>query len=96
MPVRLAELRERAFYGCAGLETMVIPEGTRRIGAHAFDRCEHLRTVRIPSSVQEIGANAFGEQPKKLFGNGRLTVLASPKSYAWQYCKEQGIRVRAN
>ena len=96
LPFRLTEIRERAFYGCAGLETMVIPEGTRRIGAHAFDRCEHLRTVRIPSSVREIGANAFGEQPKKLFSNGKLTVLASPKSYAWQYCKEQGIRVRAN
>lgn len=96
LPFRLTEIRERAFYGCTGLEHLVIPEGTRRIGAQAFDRCEHLHTIRIPSSVREIGDRAFGEQEKKLFGNGKLTVIASPKSYAWQYCKQQGIRVKAN
>lgn len=96
LPFRLTEIRERAFYGCTGLEHLVIPEGTRRIGAQAFDRCEYLRTIRIPSSVREIGDRAFGEQPKKLFGNGKLTVIASPKSYAWQYCKQQGIHVKAS
>lgn len=94
-PLRLTEIRDRAFYGCTALTEVVIPEGTRRIGAQVFGQCEHLTSIRVPDSVQQIGEEAFGAGGGFLRGRfGKLTVIARNGSIAWQYCRENGIRVR--
>lgn len=95
LPFRLTEIRERAFFGCTALEQIVIPEGVRRIGRQAFAQCDSLTVLRVPDSVQHIGEEAFGAGGGLLRGRfGKLTVIAHSGSYAWQYCKQCGIRVR--
>lgn len=93
-PFRLAEIRDRAFYGCTSLTNVVIPEGVRRIGEQAFACCDSLKTIRIPSSVRQIGDNAFFSRAKRRLGGSRVQVIANHNSYAWQYCQQNGIRVR--
>ena len=93
-PFRLAEIRDRAFYGCTSLTNVVIPEGVRRIGEQAFACCDGLKTIRIPSSVRQIGDNAFFSRAKRRLGGSRVQVITKYNSYAWQYCQQNGIRVR--
>ena len=67
----------------------------RRIGRQAFAQCDSLTVLRVPDSVQHIGEEAFGAGGGLLRGRfGKLTVIAHSGSYAWQYCKQCGIRVR--
>lgn len=95
LPFRLAEIRERAFFGCTALENIVIPEGVRRIGRQAFAKCDNLTVIRVPDSVQYIGEEAFGAAGGLLRGRfAKLTVVTRSGSYAWNYCKQCGIRVR--
>ena len=49
-----------SFFGCANLESVVLPEGLTTIGNYAFFGCSNLKSVTIPSSVTKIGTNAFG------------------------------------
>ena len=53
------EIAERAFYGCAALKSVTIPESVTGIGDYAFDYCEGLTSIIIPNSVTVIGENAF-------------------------------------
>lgn len=48
-----------AFWGCAYLESLVLPEGLESIGHEAFGRCISLRSIVIPNTVGEIGTNPF-------------------------------------
>lgn len=57
--VPLAEIGERAFYGCDSLTRAVLAEGVRKIGAEAFSGCLSLREIQIPDSVYEIQERAF-------------------------------------
>lgn len=91
LPFRLVEIRDRAFYGCTALAQMVIPQGVRRIGAEVFAKCDNLTMIRIPDSVKYIGENALPEKRKL---RSKLTVIARKDSYAWDYCKQYGIRVK--
>lgn len=47
------------FFGCTGLETAVLAEGTEKIPLETFSGCENLRMVRIPDSVKRINMDAF-------------------------------------
>ena len=48
-----------AFYGCADLTSVIIPNGVTDIGNSAFCNCTGLTSVTIPNSVTTIGGNAF-------------------------------------
>lgn len=48
-----------AFWGCAYLESLVLPEGLESIGHEAFGKCISLRSIVIPETVSEIGTNPF-------------------------------------
>ncbi len=50
---------ERGFYNCTKLESLVIPESVRSIGAEAFSGCTYLVSVKINSAVLTIGEGAF-------------------------------------
>ncbi len=93
-PLRLKEIRERAFFGCTALTDVVIPEGTQTIGDKAFAGCENLVNIRVPDSVQQIGEEAFGPGGFLRGHFGKFAVSARYGSYAWDYCKKNGIRVK--
>ncbi len=48
-----------AFYGCAVLESVVLPEDLTDIGEGAFENCAGLTEAEIPVGTQSIGFAAF-------------------------------------
>lgn len=50
-----------AFYGCANLTTVTIPETVAVIGSYAFSGCKSLKEITLPDSVGRIGDWAFAE-----------------------------------
>ena len=50
---------DSAFYRCASLASVTIPDSVDSIGAWAFLGCSNLASVTIPSSVTDIGLAAF-------------------------------------
>lgn len=60
---KVLALSEDAFLGYKG-ESITIPDGVLRIGAHCFDGCNELKTINIPDSVTEIGYEAFRNASK--------------------------------
>ncbi len=78
---------EAAFRGNAQITDLVLDEGIGRIQAYAFADCENLRTVSLPRSLYEIHPTAFS-------GCSQITVTAAGESYAYTYCREQGIECR--
>lgn len=51
-----------AFEGCADLESVLIPDTVRRIGAFAFFGCSSLKSVEA-FGVSEVGMSAFDSTP---------------------------------
>ena len=57
--VPVIEIADRAFEGCKRLESIIIPNGVRRIGTSAFSDCTGLKSVTIPGSVTTIEMHSF-------------------------------------
>jgi hypothetical protein len=55
----VTEIKEKAYYGCNKLTSLVIEDGVTTIGAYAFYGCFSLTSVVIPDSVTSIGEWAF-------------------------------------
>ena len=55
----VVSIRESAFDGCSGLNSITIPNSVTSIGVFAFRYCESLTSVTIPNSVTSIGQDAF-------------------------------------
>ena len=55
---------DEAFYGCANLETVVIPNCVRTISFKAFDKCLKLKAITLGTGVSLIEADAFCECPE--------------------------------
>ena len=62
-----------AFYNCAGLKSITIPDSVTSIGNSAFYGCAGLTSVTIPDSVTSIGYEAF-------YGCAGLTSVTIPDS----------------
>jgi len=73
------QIGDYAFYGCAGLDTVTIPNSVTAIGEFAFYRCSGLTTVTIPNNVTSIGDRAFQECSglKELLVSGDNTSFCS-------------------
>ena len=54
-----ASMGNNAFYHCASLKTVTLPNDLQTIGAIAFAECENLETINIPNKVKIIGEQAF-------------------------------------
>ena len=51
----------RAFYGCKGITSIVIPSGVTSFGSYAFYQCTNLTSIEIPSGVTSIGYEVFSQ-----------------------------------
>ena len=87
IPASVARIEAEAFYGCAGIQTLVIEEGVQGIGASAFAACHALLTAHLPASLTAISASAFD-------GCEGLTIVCPENSYAETFAKQNGIPVR--
>ena len=63
-------------------ETLVLPEGVKKIGDKAFFG-EHLKAIQIPDSVTYIGSDLCNRSSTK--------IVANDGSYAALYASENGI-----
>ena len=59
IPNTITAIRNYAFTGCSGLNSVEIPEGVISIGASAFSGCDGLSSIKIPWSMRTIGTEAF-------------------------------------
>ena len=81
-----------AFFDCAGLTNVIIPNGIKSIGDSAFSDCTNLTSIIIPDSVTSIGRYAFN------FCTG-LTSITIPdsvayiNSYAFFGCKIKELNI---
>ena len=48
-----------AFYGCADITSITIPNSVTHIGNSAFGNCTQLENVIIPNSVKSIGGRSI-------------------------------------
>ena len=73
------QIGDFAFYGCAGLDTVTIPNSVTAIGEFSFYRCSGLTTVTIPNNVTSIGDRAFQDCSglKELLVSGDNTSFCS-------------------
>lgn len=63
------EIGDNAFWGCAFLRKVAVPNTVERIGDEAFARCISLESVCIPASVEKIGKNPFVDLDSKVINN---------------------------
>ncbi len=74
-----------AFYDCASLRSVTIPDSVTSIGDEAFYKCSSLESITIPDSVTSIGNYAF-------YYCESLTSITIPDSVlslgdrAFEYC----------
>ena len=55
----VTEIGDKAFYNCATLKSVTIPNTVTSIGTAAFSGCSSLRSVIIENGVTSIGNLAF-------------------------------------
>ncbi len=94
----LETIEAQAFRQCSGLTELEIPYGVQKIGAGAFAQCENLTFLRVPETVTSIGDGAFGDGGSRLIRGlfSKLTVYTPRGSYAWNYCRQNGIRTESD
>lgn len=73
-------IREDAFYNCQKLQSLVIGNNVKAIGAYTFRDCNSLSWVVIPTSVKRIEFQAFknGSNAKLFFEGNESDYYFSP------------------
>lgn len=78
------EFGRSCFNTCSSLETVFLPEGTKKICTMAFRNCGKLKLIYIPDSVEEIEPKVFLESPN-------VTILCKKDSTAYHYAIDNNI-----
>ena len=63
--------KEKTFYGCSSLESIVLPDGVTSIEKETFNGCSSLKSITIPNTVTEIKEKAFYGFQKNGISGGR-------------------------
>ena len=71
VPVR--EIQSKTFYNCAGLTSVLIPEGLTNIGYAAFSGCSGLTSATLPNSMLRLENSVFS-------GCSNLTLVTMPET----------------
>ena len=82
----LASIGDRAFYQCANLEEIILPDTLISIGNYAFYGCASLASITIPNGVTSIGEATF-RGCKFLETITLSNSLVSIGDYAFYGCK---------
>jgi hypothetical protein len=72
-----------AFWGCKGLESIVIPDTVTTLEDGAFGLCNNLKSITIPNSVTHIGNRIFT-------GCHNIAIITPDGSYTEKYAKDDG------
>lgn len=70
-------ISEGAFYSCAELKSITVPDSVTDIGEYAFFGCVELKSVTIGNGVKTIGRNAFSwcyNLAELVLGNGLESI----------------------
>lgn len=59
IPQSVQGIGNNAFFGCAGLTSMIIPDSVVSIGDCAFVECSSLKNVTLPKGLKNLEANVF-------------------------------------
>ncbi len=86
LPADLKTIEDNAFYGAENIHEVTVHEGINTIGAYAF-AYSGLTHLTLPESVSMIGNGAFDGVSKD------LVVVAPRNSYAYERCRELGVKV---
>ena len=78
------KIGQSAFIYCGNLTNVKLSPNLQSIGSFAFFNCRSLKTLYIPETVTAIGIEAFKNCDS-------LTVHGKKNSYAYYYCKMNGI-----
>ena len=70
---RVTAIKNRAFYDCRDLTSIVLPDSLTSIGREAFAGCSNLTAITIPEGVTEIGQVTFSDCSS-------LTTIILPQS----------------
>ena len=82
IPGSVGSIGDYAFLYCKGLTNVVIQEGVTTMGEYVFGSCDNLSSITVPNSLTSIGSAAFGDY--------KINILGSEKSYAYQYAVKEG------
>lgn len=85
---RVRVIKGKAFANCTNLITVTVPNSVISIESRAFYKCTSLTRIMIPDSVLLIKNSAFDSCSTK------LTFACSTKSEAYNYAKENGIKLK--
>lgn len=55
----VTSLEERAFYSCAKLTSIILPDSITKLGSSVFNSCTLLISVNIPSGLTYLGSSMF-------------------------------------
>lgn len=55
----IESIGSRAFYGCSGLESLVIPDSVTALGVRVFNKCISLKNVTVGTGLTAIGEYMF-------------------------------------
>ena len=78
------KIGQSAFIYCGNLTSVKLSPNLQSIGSFAFFNCRSLKTLYIPETVTAIGIESFKNCDS-------LTVHGKKNSYAYYYCKMNGI-----
>lgn len=90
-PRSVTEIGSHAFANNESLQTVTVTSSVKKIGAGAFKGCKALKEIVIPESVTEIGGAWLTDAFR---GCESLTISAPKGSYAAEYAKKKGIKLK--
>ena len=83
----LEKIADQAFYRCASLVKITLPEQITTIGNNAFYGCSNLKKIVIPDSVTSIGQSAFYGCTGELTVNCNIPSASSSSKCAFYNSK---------